>query len=292
MSKCCTVTKFDGVSHFCEEGILTNLERNVAAQLDWSFLCIGAWIEVSGGQHSLLKCVNCPGYELGQVWQTCHGNIVWENATYTLPDGTMAMPPAPTFSPTPDQINYRDGQIVFNSPLAKDASVSGSFAYKRVNVLTGSQTPWWGKFETNWDCSDWEVDDMSGCVNIAKRRVDLPAIIINGFSADSQPRGLGRCGLIRNFSMDLHVLACTKQQRDKIVDIITSNSGLCFSTFSGDPCVYDNNGFLENALTYPELIDTHGCNTARLKNSQAFGYSRLECNLYEAVVRNDYELYR
>ena len=100
---CCINTGFWNVDHFGDTQCVTKLEHNIKSFLDYSFLSIGGWVDVvPPGSFAELKCVVCPGYTCGQVWQTSRTNLIWEvlsqssrhtaNHVQTLKTKTLKMP--------------------------------------------------------------------------------------------------------------------------------------------------------------------------------------------------------
>ena len=292
---CCINTGFWNVDHFGDTQCVTKLEHNIKSFLDYSFLSIGGWVDVvPPGSFAELKCVVCPGYTCGQVWQTSRTNLIWETVLYTDKDGNTHSPIVPAFTPAPDSINYEAGQIIYGGALAEDAAVTGTFSARCVNVILGGAQPWWEEFDKgSFDESIWSIDKQAGCVIIGKNRVQLPAIVINGASGSIRPHGLGKCRMIKTVNVDLHVLAETKMERDKLLGILLSDAGTCKTLFDPDiaPCVYDCNGELQNPITYPELVEDYCWRGARLNSAEDFGHSFIECGLYEGIARHEYEVY-
>lgn len=82
-----TNTKFSGVDHIGDHLFMSQIENNIKSFLDWGFLNIGGFINVSRGKQNiygnplaLLKPVEDPNYTNGQVWQTMRKDWVWEDS--------------------------------------------------------------------------------------------------------------------------------------------------------------------------------------------------------------------
>lgn len=83
--------KFSGVDNIGQHLLMSQIENNIKSFLDWGFLNIGSFINVSRPNQNiysnplaLLKPTNDPNYNNGQVWQTMRKDWVWEdNITYS-----------------------------------------------------------------------------------------------------------------------------------------------------------------------------------------------------------------
>lgn len=286
----CCQNKIKSTAHFSETGPLTKLEHNIKGFLDWGFLEIGAWVDIiPPGVYSELQCVDCTGYTQGQVWMASKTGIIWEPINYTDKNDAVHTPITPSFSPTPDNIDYVGGKVIYNTPLSTTTSVTGTFSSRYINIILASECPWFKRLEACED-EDWSID--SECLLIGPDRVQLPAIIINGFSGTARPKGLGQCCLTKTYEVDLHILAPNKIQRDKLSDILIGEMGGCKLLYDIDlaPCIYDRNGFLENQITYPDLIATYPWSSATLDAVNDFGKSFFRCGLYESIVRMSWEV--
>lgn len=80
-----TNEKFDGIDNIGEHLLMSQIENNIKSFLDWGFLNIGGFINVSrpnqniyGNPLSKLKPTNDPNFINGQVWQTMRKDWVWE----------------------------------------------------------------------------------------------------------------------------------------------------------------------------------------------------------------------
>jgi len=80
-------SQFKSISNITEDLLLNIIETNFKSFLDWSFLRIGAWMDVSQGNGSLyggwppyqLMSVEDPSYTDGQVWQAFKKDWVYEH---------------------------------------------------------------------------------------------------------------------------------------------------------------------------------------------------------------------
>ena len=92
---------FKGVSHIGEDLLLNDLELNMKVWLDYSFMHLGAWFDVSiptsgayGGDFATLKFISDRSYTDGQVWEGVRKDWVWETGiNYTGEDGITSYDP-------------------------------------------------------------------------------------------------------------------------------------------------------------------------------------------------------
>ena len=85
---CNISTTFQHVSHVGHTLLNSELEGNLKSFLDWGFLGIGGWFNVTiptsgawGGTFDQLRLVDDPSYTKGQVWEAPRKDWVWENET-------------------------------------------------------------------------------------------------------------------------------------------------------------------------------------------------------------------
>lgn len=91
--------KFSGVNNVGQHLLMSQIENNIKGFLDWGFLNIGGFINVSrpdtnifNNPLAVLKPTQDPNYTNGQVWQTMRKDWVWEDdVTYS-----QCVQPAPT----------------------------------------------------------------------------------------------------------------------------------------------------------------------------------------------------
>ena len=85
---CKSSTTFAHVAHIGNTLLNSELESNLKSFLDWSFLGIGGWSNISiptsgayGGTFDNLRLVDDPAYTAGQIWEAPRKDWVWETGT-------------------------------------------------------------------------------------------------------------------------------------------------------------------------------------------------------------------
>jgi hypothetical protein len=128
-----TNEKFSGIDNIGEHLFLSQIENNIKSFLDWGFLNIGAFINVSkinqniyGNPLCKLKPTEDPNFNNGQVWQTMRKDWIWEHdIVYSkciddpLPSGSITIDtPCPVSilpsTPCPEE------NIQYTSPILID----------------------------------------------------------------------------------------------------------------------------------------------------------------------------
>lgn len=78
--------KFSGVDNIGQHLLMSQIENNIKSFLDWGFLNIGGFINVSrpdkniyNNPLALLKPTQDPNFTNGQVWQTMRKDWIWES---------------------------------------------------------------------------------------------------------------------------------------------------------------------------------------------------------------------
>jgi hypothetical protein len=290
---------FKGATHYGDSFLMNMLEVNLKMWYDWSFLKIGGWVNVAiptagawGGDFSKLRLVRDEGYTVGQVWESIKKDWVWEDGVdYVDKDGTTRNPlvvGTPTVnnvtSAVPFTINYPLGRIIFDTPISSTATVKLPYSYRAVQVYRADDAPWF--FELQFGSNDAnsphfaQNDDGSWMVG-ANHRVQMPCIIIEAIPrADSTGYELGNGSLVIRQDVLFHVVAETRNDRNKLIDVIRQQSDKGIWLFHVDNVIenddfpLDENGSLVGSKTYPELVATEGDG----------GYRWRQCHMTRAVV--------
>jgi hypothetical protein len=237
---CESYTTFNNVSGLNENLLLTSLEDNIKAFLDWGFINIGGFINVSiptsglyGGTFHELKTSDHPGYTKGQVWQSPRKDWIWETGVSynnSSPTNISGINIGNTFFPAPTgsgstkyYINYPLGQIVFDKPLPPTSAVKMNYSYRWCQIYRSSLDPYW----TELQASTYQPSPMinqrdKGDYNLSSNhRIQTPCIVIDPTSRTfSKPYQLGATDFAVEQDILLHVFADNAVDKNKIVDII------------------------------------------------------------------------
>ncbi len=290
---------FKGAVHYGDSFLMNMLEVNLKMWYDWSFLKIGSWVNVniptagiSGGDFSRLRLVKDENYTNGQVWESIKKDWVWEDTIdYIDRDGTTRNPntvgtPAVNGSPAAGafKINYPLGRVIFDTAISTTATVKLSYAYRAVQVYRADDAPWFYEmqFDSNNAANNMFLDSDNGTWSIGSHhRIQMPCIIIEAIPrADSRGYEIGNGSLVVNQDVLFHVLAETRNDRNKLVDIIRQQSDKGIWLFHVDNVIQEDdfplnqNGELVGSKTYPELV----------ADEVDGGYRWRQCHMAKAVV--------
>lgn len=309
MSICNLSTKFKEVNNIGDDFLLNIIESNLKMFLDWSFLNIGAWFDVSIGDqtmygvasHSQLLPVYDPAYADGQVWQGIRKDWVWEtgfeyNGNSPIVINSVEVNGTPVNKNGNFTINYPLGRIIFNSPQNISSTIKVNYSYRFVQVHRASDSPWFNIIQqssyntANPDISRTEDGEWTIGSN---HRIQLPAIVIESLPRSrSYPYEIGSSSLVIDQDVAFYILAENKNDRNKLLDILRlqqDHNILLFNTNSlaqNDQYPLDYNGDLKNSpLMYPNIIDQYSWRKCWIKNVNLFELDSPNPNLHQGMVR-------
>jgi hypothetical protein len=309
---CESTNTFNNVSNLGQNYLINQLEDNLKTFLDWGFLNIGGFINISsptsglyGGNFSQLKSTTQPGYKDGQIWQSFRKDWVWEtginynsynpikfsglyinNAFYAAPTGSG------NYSYT---INYPLGQIVFDRVVNSSSSVVASYSYKWCQVYKGSNTPQWKELQAStYQPLPALNQKASGEYNIgASHRIQMPAIVIEPIARSySQPWQLGAYDFAIDQDILLHIFTENPNDNNRIVDILRLQKDKTIKLYDTNKIVQSGvfpllyNGSINiSGLCYGELIDKYYWNNCFFKEISVLDMESANKNLYWCTLR-------
>lgn len=316
MSVCEPYTRFKHVNNISDDFLLNILETNFKTFFDWAFLCVGSWFDVnindysfysSNIEHCKLLPVTDDSYVDGQVWQSIRKDWVWEtgvlfNNTTTTPISGIYIDG--TYYPNNDSdyvINYPDGRIIFENPQSVTSEIKLNYSYRNIQTYRASDSPWYSYIQyrsfdtsspdiTKTDSGDWFID--------GNHRVQLPAIVIESVARSrSKPYELGNNDLVIEQDIEFYVLAETKNERNKILDILRLQQDLVFWLYDtnalakNDKYPLDHNGNLKtDPLMYPNIVDTYRWRKAWIKQVNLYEIDSVNVNFHQGMARATVEI--
>lgn len=231
---------FMGVTSLGSTLILNELENNYKSFLSWGFLNIGGFTNVNiptqnistFNLHILKPTVDENRTDL-TVWQSARKDWVYESGiTYSGVSANSisgvfvnsVLYPGPTGNATLGYtINYPEGKIIFNKPVAANSIVQLNYSYKNVQIYKMEEFPYWKQIQYNSleNKAGLSLSDKGDFAISSEHRVQLPAVIIEPISrSDSKPFRLGDKSLIIEQDILLHVLSDQPRDKNNIIDII------------------------------------------------------------------------
>lgn len=231
---------FMGVDNIGSTLIIGELENNLKSFLDWGFLNAGGFTNVtipttniSSFNLHILKPTVDKNRSNNTVWQAPRKDWVYEsgvvfnsvspiNISGVYVNGTLY--PAPTGNSTVGyKINYPEGKVVFNSPVAATSVVQLEYSYRNVQVYKMEEFPYWKEiqYRSLENKTGLSLSDKGDFAINSESRVQLPSIIIETVArGDSKPFQLGDKSLIIDQDILLHVLADNPKDKNNIIDIV------------------------------------------------------------------------
>lgn len=307
---CKPYTRFKHAENISDDFLLNILEINMKTFFDWSFLCIGGWFDVDIGdrsiygtnEHCKLIPVSDHSYDEGQVWQSIRKDWVWEtgvsfNNTDPIPvtgiyiDNVYVPNDGLNYT-----INYPDGRVIFESPKSIASDIKLNYSYKNIQTYRASDSPWfhilqYNSFNTSSpdivrsEDGDWSIS--------GNHRIQLPAIVIESVArSKSYPYELGNDDIVMDQDIEFYVLAETKNERNKILDILRLQQDLVFLLYNtndlakNDLYPLDHNGNLKNnPIMYPGMVDTYPWRKAWVKDIALFEIESVHPEFHRGMAR-------
>lgn len=267
--------KFSGVLSINDYLLISNLENNLQSFLDWGFLNIGGFINITNtstsysNNPSKLAMVEDPNYINGQVWQTRFNNWVWEEGvsfgsssptqiTNVVVNGTNA-------SSSSYILDYKNSRIIFNTAIRTNSTVTMNYSYKFAQIHKLSDNlVWWKQFQSDVANETAQFNSNTGDYAIfSQHRIQLPCVIIQTVPrGESKPYQLGDKSLRTYQDVILHIISSNIGHRNSIIDIIRLQEDKIIwlydtaSIISANVVPFNFNGTLNNnRLNYGQIVN-------------------------------------
>ena len=314
MTNCSIDTKFKGINNIAQDLLLNILEANFKMYLDWAFLNIGAWFDVSANQnaiygvnrHSKLLPVEDPAYANGRVWQGIRKDWVWETGINYNNTSPLGISNISVNSNTITKngnfiINYPLGRVIFNAAQSLTSNIQLSYSYRFIQVHRSSESPWFNilQFSSfNTSNNDIQLTDEGEWAIGGQHRIQLPCIVIEPVSRSrSRPYEIGNNLLWLEQDIAFYVLAENKNDRNKLLDILRLQQDVTLQLFDTNliaqndnyPLTYDGD-IKNNPLMYPDIIQTYPWRKCFIKNISLFEIDSPNPNLHQGMVRATLEV--
>lgn len=276
MSNCGIGNTFDNIDSFSDYSVMAQVEENLKAYLDYSFLNIGGFVNVSSGNtiysiNNTKTTVSQAEYITGKTWETYRKDwvhetgIVYNGVSPTNVSGVVVnniFLPAPTGSGAYGyKLDYPNGQIIFNKPIPTGSKVLVNHAYRKCQIYKSSTCHWWGEFK-NAIYSDLPNEYS----------IQTPAIVIEPTERSSlKPYQLGDRSFFVDQDMLLYIFADSAIERNNLSDIIRLQKEKTL-------LMYDINKVIKNGvypLNYDGQINNSGQNYTNLLSNPSYCYLKL-----------------
>ena len=289
------------------------------AFLNWGFLNIGGYTNVdipttnihNFGQH-ILKPTQDQTRPSRTVWQSPKKDWVHESGVCYKehsPNIFSGVYVNGDFYPGPTgnnqisyQVDYPNGQIIFNQSVPTNAEVLASYSYKSVQIYNSDEFPGWKEiqFDSNINTDNHFNKYKTGDSAVhPEHRVQLPAVIIEIDSRESStPFRLGDRSLIIKQDVLFHIIADNKEDRHKIVDILRLQKDRHIWLFDTNKVIEDKvyelglgGNINPNSLNYEELTNSqkYRWKLSRISDIQVSDMVFYHMNLFGSTVRMTHE---
>jgi len=305
------MSQFQHVSHIGQKSVISSLEHNIKDFLNYSFLKIGGFIDVTittqgiaGGDFSTLKPAYSPSCPSGTVWEAPRKDWIFENEINhedRFPITVQGVYINNDFIPGPDgtsdigyYINYRDGQIVFNKPVKLLSKVNMSYSYRFIQTYTANESVWFKELQ-KWSYDPTIANKNGGQSLMAEHKVQMPCIIVETIPRTFQePYQLGDTSNIISQDLLLHVYTENPIHRNSIIDTLILQKDMQSFLYDIDMVNKDQvfsllpNGSVNiNRLNYDQLLndDRYQRNVFYISAATTSELNTISSNLYNGVVR-------
>lgn len=240
MSDCNIDPKFYGVDSLYQNMYLGVVEENIKSFLDYGFLNIGGFVNVTPPTSGLynttfhkLKPTTDPGYPSNTVWQTPKKDWIWEsgveyngispiNITGVVINGSGY--PVPTGNATNSySLDYNNGRVYFNRAVPPGSNVELAYSYRWCQVIKSSNNQNWKTLQNLTYQPESQINQSaSGIYAIeANHRIQMPCIVIEPIARNfTNPYELGSLVSSRQQDILCHIFTENINDRNTIMDIL------------------------------------------------------------------------
>jgi hypothetical protein len=308
------MSTFQHITSIGQREVLSNLEDNLKSFLDWSFINIGAYINVTiptsglaGSNFHQLKPVTDPSQK-SKLWESVRKDWVYESGLPNQSNISISgiyvnsvFLPAPTGSGSYTySINYPLGHISFDNNISSSSKVELNYSYRYVQVYKANESQWWKELQQQtYNPANFKPNGDSSIT--ANHRVQTPCIIIEPIPRTILiPRELG--STTNNIIQDvfLHIYAENPNQRNSLIDILLVQKDKSLNLYDVSKVIKNN----VYALNYKGQINPSGLNYGQLYNNDSYRqrfcvikdatiseFNTISHGLYNAIVRWSIEIF-
>lgn len=303
------MSQFNHISDIGQRDIISSLEDNIKSFLDWSFLQIGAFINVSiplsnpnnPGTHKLFPASGDPTLNYPKTWIAARKDWIHETGVSyknTSPINISGVYLNDVFLPAPSgsgnytyNLNYPEGKLTFNNNVNASSKVYMNYAYRLVQIYKSSDNSWWKEIESN----------NYNPSNYISNHIQLPSIFLQLVPRSlSIPRELGNTANILQQDILLHVFSDNSVQRNNFLDILVKQKDNTIILYDINKVIKNNvfpfnfNGTINpNRLNYNQLIDNNQyiLNKCYIINSVVSELQSFSASLHHGVIRWTCEIF-
>lgn len=299
-------TDLAGMQNSQDVTISNILLENLISMYDWGFYNKGGFYNIErptagayGGSKSKLNAIEDYNYSEGEVWQSYRPNWVWAtSASIGTPIAVTGVYIDDVFTSN-CQIDYIEGRVILDTPVAVSSNVELSYSHKWLNVIPARGVSWFREIQQGASRVDDPSIEFYGSGNwaqLGRNRVPLPTLAIEVTPPnDMAPYQLGG-GQTAHNNVIFHVITENDWECSNILDVVTYQNDRVITMYDPNKLgasgvsVYNSNNTLTEfgaaSGTYPDLVEYFRYQPdCYIFDSRAGGITELSPNLYIGSVR-------
>lgn len=295
----CTFTpEFTGIQSIGSTKLINELENNYKSFLDWGFLNIGGFTNVTIPTQNIstfdlhiLKPTQDKNQINNSVWQSARKDWVYESGisfSGQSPINISGVYVNSTFYPGPTgntslgyKINYPEGKVIFNKMISANSNVNIEYSYRNIQVYKMEDFPYWKEIQHRSleNKTGFSLSDKGDFAIGSEYRVQLPAIVIETVArSNNTPFQLGSKDLIMEQDTLLHVLADNPSDKNNIIDILRVQQDRFIQLYKTDTIIQSG----VYPLNYDGSKNLTGQNYNNIVNNDSYKWR--ECRLKDIVI--------
>jgi len=273
--------RLKGVTQAAKPLVSRQIKENLIGFFDWSIMNAGGFSNVTlqesgtyGGDRSRLRFAQDPRYTDGQVWEGFTNSWIWESGLLDFSQPihisgvwvNNVFRPASGVGQYAHTINYRDGQVIFTTPIPTGSRVQCEFSYKWIKVIDAESRIFREIIQNADKVNDPQFFSTSGNYNtLSQERVPLPVLGIKispRFRYQGQQLGGGHW---YHQDVNFDILAGDEDTRNQLKDIVMYQVDklLVMYDYNAQQPSLNYDGTLgSNPKTYADLVTSTASGTA------------------------------
>jgi len=308
-------TQLRGITNSQDVTISNILTENMISFYDWGYLDKGGYynftIQPSGGtpakeprfHQTTLHPIKNPNFNQGAVWQSNRQNWVWESGVSVGTPVTISgvfvngVFRATGNTTQPYYIDYKNGQVVFDTAIPLNSTVQISYSAKWINVTPAEGVPWFREVQRfSQDTSRVTQYGSGEWAQLGQTRVQLPTIAVEVIPPKKfVPYQLGGGQWVTNDVL-YHVVTENEWECKNIMDQISYQNDRTIYLYDPNKMaasgvsVYDYRGSVTSvgraSGLYPSLVDNFRYKDCYIYDTTSSDPVEISSGLWMGTVRS------
>lgn len=295
-------TKLRGISNIGDSLLTDILGENLLSFFEWAFLEAGGFVNINVDSpgtpntygDETLVAIHKDGVVDGTIWQAPHADWCYETGlerstqptinTGIYINGTL-YPTSSTTGTYAHYVNFKRGQIVFNSPIPTNSLLQAQYSYKLVSFFDNVE---W--FQSVIIDSMVDPTQSTALKTLEDNRIQTPFVVVECLPSSTETGlQLGSNALWVHQNILFHVVSSSKDECDKIMDAIRLQKGETIYTYNVNSRRTSNDFNLDwkgspiGGSMYPDLITNYKWKQIWFENTNSTSSSQPP--LFKGVVR-------